>query len=144
MMKLGAAALIVAALFAACSRPSESSFRERDNQLMAEYEKLHNDYQHGKVSREEYLRDLQELRERELQLFHDVKKHKFRDITEANYWYRGRLKFPSMIEQELRLLNESSFDPLKPSASKTNAVRMFGSFVGRTEHLMENESIAGE
>jgi hypothetical protein len=99
-------ALMLAVLFLACSQPSDVSFRERDKQLLAEYDKLHSDYQQGAIGRKAYLKVLQELREHELKLFNDVKKHDFRNITESNYWHRGRLKFPSIIEQELRLLND--------------------------------------
>jgi hypothetical protein len=45
---------------------------------------------------------LVELREEESRLFADVRAHRFSDITESNYWHRGRLKFPSEIEQLAR------------------------------------------
>jgi hypothetical protein len=46
------------------------------------------------------------LRTRELALFAEVRAHEFSDIAEANYWHRGRLKFPSDLEQMLRRLAE--------------------------------------
>jgi enterochelin esterase-like enzyme len=48
------------------------------------------------------LTTLRQLRQDELQLFADVRAHAFTDLTESNYWHRGRLKFPSEIEQLLR------------------------------------------
>jgi len=48
------------------------------------------------------LANLRELRREELWLVADVRAHTFTDITESNYWHRGRLKFPSEIEQLLR------------------------------------------
>lgn len=48
------------------------------------------------------LATLRQLRQDELQLFADVRAHAFTDLTESNYWHRGRLKFPSEIEQLLR------------------------------------------
>jgi hypothetical protein len=102
MLKPGAEALLLTTLFSAFSKPTDGRFRERDQQLLAEYEKLHSEYQRREVSREDYVRDLQHLRVRELTLFAHVRKHEFSDITEGNYWHRGRLRFPGTIEQELR------------------------------------------
>ena len=48
------------------------------------------------------LATLRQLRQDELQLFADVRAHAFTDLTESNYWHRGRLKFPSELEQLLR------------------------------------------
>ena len=48
------------------------------------------------------LATLRRLREEELLLVADVRAHQFTDITESNYWHRGRLKFPSEIEQLLQ------------------------------------------
>ncbi len=36
----------------------------------------------------------------EQQLYADARAHDFQDITEATYWQRSRLKFPSSIDQE--------------------------------------------
>jgi hypothetical protein len=68
MLKPVAAALLLTTLVSACSKAADSRFRERDQQLLAEYEKLHNEYQRKEISREDYVRDLQHLRFRELTL----------------------------------------------------------------------------
>jgi hypothetical protein len=49
----------------------------------------------------ECLAQLQELRAEETRLFADVRAHRFTDLTESNYWHRGRLKFPGEIAQVL-------------------------------------------
>ncbi len=47
------------------------------------------------------------LRSWELQLFVDVRHCNFaRDQTRSFYWYRGRLKFPSPIQQEMEKLKQ--------------------------------------
>ena len=43
---------------------------------------------------------------RELELFAAVRQHQFKDITESNYWHRGRLKFPGRIEMECQSLGK--------------------------------------
>lgn len=43
---------------------------------------------------------LELLRAEEAQIATDVRAHKFQDISESNYWHRGRLKFPSELQQE--------------------------------------------
>jgi hypothetical protein len=42
---------------------------------------------------------LRHLRAEELQLFAEVRAHRFADLAESDYWQRGRLKFPGEIEQ---------------------------------------------
>jgi hypothetical protein len=44
---------------------------------------------------------LRDLRAREHKLFSDVRAHEFSDLAESNYWHRGRLKFPSEMQQLL-------------------------------------------
>lgn len=47
-----------------------------------------------------YRQVLELLRAEEAQITSDVRAHKFQDISESNYWHRGRLKFPSELQQE--------------------------------------------
>ena len=49
----------------------------------------------------ECMAPLQELRAEEIRLFAEVRAHRFADVTESNYWHRGRLKFPGRVEQIL-------------------------------------------
>lgn len=46
--------------------------------------------------------ELEAFRAEELRLFGEVEAHDFTDIGEHNYWHRGRLKFPSELEQLLQ------------------------------------------
>jgi len=50
------------------------------------------------------------LLEQELSIFSQASKHNFRDENESNYWRRSRLKFPSELATEVRLLEEGK-DP---------------------------------
>ena len=56
---------------------------------------------------------MKSLSKREDELFEKVKLHKFNDQTEYNYWYRGRLKFPSSIKMEIERLEGCSNDSSK-------------------------------
>ena len=40
----------------------------------------------------------------EQELYTEARAHQFEDITEATFWQRSRLKFPSSIDQEHELL----------------------------------------
>ena len=57
----------------------------------------------GEISQERYVSALENLAEHEMQLYNDIKEHTFdRDeMAEYNFWYRGVMKFPTTIEQEL-------------------------------------------
>jgi hypothetical protein len=45
------------------------------------------------------------LHDEEVRLFAQVRAHWFVEITESNYWHRGRLKFPSRIAQLMERLD---------------------------------------
>ena len=51
------------------------------------------------------------MRQRELNLFEQAKACNFTDPVERNYWYRGRMKFPSQLEQALSSLSSQSEAP---------------------------------
>jgi hypothetical protein len=56
-----------------------------------------------------YRAGLQQLRGEEEQIFNAVNDCDFGDdLRSYNYWYRGRLKFPGRIEQELQRLERDS------------------------------------
>jgi hypothetical protein len=48
-----------------------------------------------------------------------VRAHSFIDLTEWNYWHRGRLKFPGDLEQVLRRLAEGPSTNAPPCAPDT-------------------------
>jgi N-acyl-D-amino-acid deacylase len=81
---------------------SDGDFRKIDEALNAKFQRSKSDWMEKRISKEQYVITLENLREEELRLFDDVRKHQFKDLTEHNYWHRGRLKFPGQIEMELK------------------------------------------
>ena len=77
--------------------------RDKYDVIQNTYQSLKEQYSVNEISIEEYLADLEKLAESELELYEDVKEHTFdRDeMTEYNFWYRGVMKFPTAIEQEI-------------------------------------------
>ena len=63
---------------------------------------------------EQFHEQLLELRERELNLFKEAKACNFTDPVERNYWYRGRMKFPSTIGAGFIFLFLPKRGPLRP------------------------------
>ena len=76
---------------------------DRYDQLQKEFENIKEELTSGEITHEQYVSTLEGLAEHEIQLYDDVKEHKFdRDeMTEYNFWHRGVMKFPTAIEQEL-------------------------------------------
>jgi hypothetical protein len=104
--RLLAGAMLLAALSVACGRAApaagDAAFRTRDAALLADLEAL-SDSCAGRWSADAAcLARLCDLRDREQALFADVRAHTFADITESNYWHRGRLKFPGEIARLLQ------------------------------------------
>ena len=62
------------------------------------------------ISYSAYIAIVDLLREEEVSIFTQAARHKFLDVTESNYWLRSRLKFPSDLATEQRLLREGK-DP---------------------------------
>jgi hypothetical protein len=56
---------------------------------------------------------LELLRAEEIRICGQAEAFTFKDITESNYWRRGRLKFPSELQMELRLASEGQDPALK-------------------------------
>jgi hypothetical protein len=104
------AALVLALLLAApACRPSspatDASFRTRDAALLGRLAELEGRCASRWVEDRECLTRLRQLRAEEIRLFAEVRAHRFADLTESNYWHRGRLKFPGEIEQILERLD---------------------------------------
>jgi hypothetical protein len=104
----------------ACSRPSaqrpppggapptDEGFRERDAALLRDVDALTRRCSPNWRTEAGCLAQACQLRTREIELFALVRTHEFTDITESNYWHRGRLKFPGDLEQLLRRLNQEA------------------------------------
>lgn len=104
--------LISPALFltVACKQPANpciQSLLQRDRGLGQRADSL---ILHlGEMTLAPYRAALEQLHTEEKQLFSEVENCDFgKDLQAWNYWYRGRLKFPGKIEQELRRLERDS------------------------------------
>ena len=94
------------------SEPDDKTYRQLDQLIITEYNQLKIDYIQMRIPQDEYLARLKSLSAKEEDLFNEVRDHKFDDITEYNYWHRGRLKFPGSIKTELDLITKAEKDSL--------------------------------
>ncbi len=104
--------LLVAGFYflASTSGFDDKTYRELDQIITSEHNQMKLDYAQMKISQKQYFEKLKELDKKEEDLFIEVRAHKFEDITEHNYWHRGRLKFPSSIKTELDIINKTEKD----------------------------------
>jgi hypothetical protein len=112
--------LLLVPAVSACGRPeaqaepravgstADSAFRDRDTGLLHEIDALNARCAPTWRTDAQCVTQACRLRARELDLFGEVRAHGFTDMTESNYWHRGRLKFPGDLEQVLRRLKEES------------------------------------
>lgn len=86
----------------ACAASSEDLiYRYRDQSLTELFVSAKAARANNELSEDSFRALLQWLRNQEKKLFSEARSHKFRDITEHNYWLRSKLKFPSTIQQEI-------------------------------------------
>jgi len=90
----------------ATAQAADAALRERDAALLREIDALTARCAAAWQANPECLKQACQLRAREVELFAIVRAHSFTDLTESNYWHRGRLKFPGDLEQLLRRLAE--------------------------------------
>ena len=83
------------------SGTTDRDFRIIDESIQSEYNKLRIDYLNSSINQQQYFDGVKKLAKKENDLFEEVKQYKFENITESNYWHRGRLKFPSRIKMEM-------------------------------------------
>jgi hypothetical protein len=88
----------------------DASFRYRWTTIDALFARARKSRTDHAISLQDYFAIVRLLREEELVIFSEAGKHKFQNEPEAAYWHRGRLKFPSSLQNELRLLDEGK-DP---------------------------------
>jgi hypothetical protein len=111
--------LVLAVVAAGCDRSAvserlaaaaaaDTAFRESDAALLREIDALTAHCATAWRANPECLKQACQLRAREVELFAAARAHSFTDLTESNYWHRGRLKFPGDLEQLLRRLAEES------------------------------------
>jgi len=123
-----ALSLALAAFSTACDRSAvservtaaapaaDAALRERDAALLREIDALTARCATAWRADPECLKQACQLRGREVELFAITRAHSFTDLTESNYWHRGRLKFPGDLEQLLRRLAEESPSNVPPCA----------------------------
>jgi hypothetical protein len=99
----------------------DAALRERDAALLREVDALTARCAAAWQANPECLKQACQLRAREVELFATARAHNFTDLTESNYWHRGRLKFPGDLEQLLRRLAEESPSIAPPCAPDVSA-----------------------
>lgn len=92
------------------SGTADRDFRIIDESIQSEYNKLRIDYLNSSINQQQYYDGVSKLAKKENDLVEEVKHYKFENITESNYWYRGRLKFPSRIKMEMDRMNKALKD----------------------------------
>ena len=100
----------------AAAHAADAALRERDAALLREIDALTARCATAWRANLECLKQACQLRAREVELFAIARAHRFTDLTESNYWHRGRLKFPGDLEQLLRRLAEESPSNAPPCA----------------------------
>jgi hypothetical protein len=104
--------LLCLALFpaVACKKPVNpciQSLQQRDQTLGQHTDSLI--LRRGEMTLAPYRAALEQLHTEEKKLFSEVENCDFgKNLQAWNYWYRGRLKFPGKIEQEMKRLERDS------------------------------------
>ena len=93
---------------------SDIAFRMADQAIQRDFAAIKACRQDGGLSAADCAAAVSTLRARELELFAAVRRHHFKNLTESNYWHRGRLKFPGSIEMELQTLRRSEPAAMPP------------------------------
>jgi hypothetical protein len=105
----------------AAAPAADTALRERDTALLRQTDALTARCAPVWRTDAECVKQACQLRAREVELFAVVRAHSFTDLTESNYWHRGRLKFPGDLEQLLRRLAEESPSNAPPCAPDSEA-----------------------
>ncbi len=75
--------------------------RAQAEQIDTAYRKLRQRFESGQLKPEKYAHRLNKLRKKERKIHQKARDCTFEDQETYNYWYRGRLKFPTLVQQEL-------------------------------------------
>jgi hypothetical protein len=92
--------------------PPDASFRYRWSTLDALFEKARQARKQNAMPLSTYSAIVRMLHEEEEAIFRQAAAHSFQSIDENDFWRRGKLKFPSSLRTEVRLLGEGK-DPAK-------------------------------
>jgi hypothetical protein len=91
----------------AADAPCDRIYRLRAESLDDLLHRAQDARQRGDLPASAYVPTVDWLFLEEQQLYDEARAHHFDDITEATYWQRSRLKFPSSIDQEHDALHPS-------------------------------------
>ena len=105
----------------AAAPAGDAALRERDAALLREIDALTARCATAWRANPECLKEACQLRAREVESFAIARAHSFTDLTESNYWHRGRLKFPGDLEQLLRRMAEETASNAPPCAPDGSA-----------------------
>ena len=94
----------VAAQVVSSASPAEQSYRLRHEAITELHRSAKSAHEQRDLSEEAYRGVVTWLRSEQLELFEQVHKVRFQNITEHNYWHRGVLKFPTSLQQEAERL----------------------------------------
>lgn len=97
----------------ASQEADEKSFRCRVETVDSLFRRAKEARSQAKIDYSAYKSMVGLLREEEVKICAEAKVWSFQDLTESNYWKRGRLKFPSSLESEIRLLDEGHDPAIK-------------------------------
>jgi hypothetical protein len=100
----------------AAASAADAALRERDTALIRDIDALTTRCAPAWRTDPACVTRVCQLRAREVELFALARAHSFTDLTESNYWHRGRLKFPGDLEQLLRRLTEDPSSNAPPCA----------------------------
>jgi len=96
--------IIILLCFWSCSVQKKedcaSILKAKDKAILQDFEQLINKNKAGELSRDSLEQAIIVLKEREKALFQEVKTCDFHHLQDYNYWYRGRMKFPSPLDNK--------------------------------------------
>lgn len=88
------------------SLDEEKSLRYRIETVDALFARARAARRENRISFETYKAIVVLLREEESGIEEQARSRRFEDVEQGTYWQRGRLKFPSVLQQEVRLMGE--------------------------------------
>jgi 5-methylcytosine-specific restriction endonuclease McrBC regulatory subunit McrC len=89
---------------------SDESFRHRWTTIEALFQRAKKAREEQRIAFSSYAAAINLLHEEEQLIFRQAAEHKFHLLEEDTYWRRGKLKFPSTLQDEVRLIGEGK-DP---------------------------------
>lgn len=88
------------------SLDEEKSLRYRIETVDALFARAKAARRENRIPFETYKAIIVLLREEESEIEEQARSRRFEDVEQGTYWQRGRLKFPSVLQQEVRLMSE--------------------------------------